>query len=388
MKIRTRHSQLRTALSAWVCAVLLVVGAGGWAQNLDAFREDAAARASAVEVAEASLEDVEIRLAAQASIIDALKGTMNGVFDVYELRQTLQASQEMATHLVTLENRLRSAQAEAAEAQRTLAEALRARVAALNIALRTSAGDRLEIVAELNAINAELSALSVPLPAFTPTPIDAIVHGSFDTPEEMYDAAAELSDAAARLERQLEELRQRLDDAEAQARVRRATGEFALEESLMDDDGGRAGRSGRVGRENAVVGADSSDGEAGSPTVSEPTRGGDGGDGGGMPTEMPGDFAGAPDDGQGQGLEDDHDVVIEMDALTPPGDRVEAFNGGRANADETLLGDDGVVADGPSMFGSVGELREHEAALLRELDAIRAERARLTERAEEMEREK
>ena len=391
---RSRVVWVRRTLGAVALALALVFAgpvSGQTGPSLDALRSAVAEAEESEAAAQVRLENARAAHARQTDAVDALKEAMDSPFDVYALRAGLRGVQEAADRLAVLDEDARAEARAAAEAESALAVALRARVQALNAVLRTPGSDRGAAIAELNALNAELGRLAVPLPTFSPVPIDAIVHGAYDTPEDMYDAAAELADAAARIERQLEDLREQLTDAQARARLFEASGEFAAEESLLDDDGAR-----RVGNRGGTSGApvEDADNQAGGTPTGTPTV--DMGQ-----AETPTDAA-APPETDGEGFEGgpsrgdgvdpgnmpgtDDDVQFGAGSLVPPTPTAEVIRSGRANADETQLLDGQSTRSGRRGRGAVETLREHESALLRELEAVRAERARLTEGARAMER--
>lgn len=384
LPVLTLTMPVRAFIQALILTAALALPAWGGAQDLSELRASHAEAAETLADATDRLAAADAEARAQAEEIERVKDEMDSAFDVYELRTALRAQQAGVAAREAMESEARVAADALSTASRALAAGLRARVDALNAELLQPGADRPALVQELDTLNDELEALAVPLPEFAPVPIDAIVRGTQDTPEELYDAAAELTDAQARLERQLEEVRSRLSDAQARARLDRVAGELAAEESLLDDDGvrrfgGRGGRSGgRATNDEASNDAPTSGDGQSEPGTFDPDLDSPGV---GAPS-TPGDFGGRGDDG----LETDMGgaPVIEVGAGTLERPGAQSV---RVGAQSSAIETDEFVGPGArrSTRGDVGSLRDRARALEEELEAVRAERQRLLREAEALE---
>lgn len=394
-------------VGAFVLGVMLLLpGAAAQDGGLDAQRAEVEAADAAYHALVDRFDDELARYQERTRAIEAFRVDMNGAFDVYELRAALRDAQEAGEALSALDRQVAAARRTVEAAEARLVGALREEVERLNAALRSGEGDPGEVVAQLNRLSIEIGERAAPLPAYMPVPIEDIVRGVADTPEEMYDAAAELLDHEARLERHLEEIRGRLRDAQARNRAISAAGEFRAEESLLDESGSRrAGARATSGGTAVPTSGDRQDDAAEEPTVNaggetgglegdEPTNdaeapapgAGMDGDDFGMPPGRGDDFSGgAGDPVETPGEADGGDPVEfgaagELDA--PPG-VVGVPVSDRADADPTVIDAPNERRRGRSI--EVDLLREREEALLRELEALRDRRERLTEQARALE---
>lgn len=393
--------------------IALLVGAALWGMSDVAVAQPGTARAEverAEQVYEAEVVSFELVLREYAELtqrIEALKASTRVFWDAAELDALLREQEQAAGALASLDADIQLLRDEVESAGEALVGELRMEVRELESRLpNASPLDRARIAQEMNAITREIGELDSPLPEYSPVPIAAITLLATDSPDEIYAATDELFDHEARLERELEEVRARLVDAQASARVLRTESEFSSIEDLLEDDGSRRlgsrGSSSDRGAQATSAPAGDSDavpaGGDGFETNDEPTANTDGvgGEAGApVPAAEPAedsrddqgapDFDGPPEADEDSGLSGGGAPLADFGATPLASEPSEA-----SSVPVRVAGEEPARIDSPDRRRSrsrsnVDVLADRAEALRAELEAVRAERERLLDRARALE---
>jgi predicted nucleic acid-binding Zn-ribbon protein len=332
--------------------------------------------------------------------IETLKSSARVFWDAAELDALLREQEEAAGALGALDSDIQHLRDAVESASEALVDDLRVEVRALEARLTSASPlERARIAQEMNAFTREIGELDSPLPEYSPVPIEAITALATDSPAEIYAATDELFDHEARLERELEEVRERLEDAQASARVLRTESEFSSIEDLLEDDGSRrlgsrgesSERGGTPMASPTTDGAGQDDfGEAAEePTANRDEGGFDADSPSGAPESSDDaaapDFDGPPESGQDGGPLAGGDALVDFGASPLESEPSEA-----SSVLVQTVGEEPARIDSPGRNRSrsrsnVDVLSDREEALSAELEAVRAERERLLERARVLE---
>ena len=426
---RRTSARVRAFVSAALFGWALLASGAAAAQGLDAMQEEVDGARVAYELVLDEYLGVRARFDDQAALVDRFKEQQGGIFDVFELRNGLRDLQTAADELAAIDGRLgerRVALDDESERLREAARDERSRLEARIVV--ASPAERTELLQRLNELSELLVADSGAAIDFEPVPIEAILEGLHETPEEMYAAADEIADNIGRLERELAELQETLADALARQRLEERSWELAVEGQLFDDSAGRRFEpraeaadahptsAGRAVADEGAGGDSDGDGafaasETNSPDVQAGATAGAAdsddsrahGDGAVPPAAEPspgwgfGEDPGGTD-GDAESPEDPTDfgstgtlTSIDASPLEPREASVVdvAPTADQSAGDQTLLGADGrsseVGGRARRRTTRTAELRSAEARLVEMLEAAREERAQLLRQAEALE---
>lgn len=339
--------------------------------------------------------------------IDALKGGPNTLQNRMELEGLLRDSRQLAARMEALQRKIRGAERRLHSQRAHLVAAIDARMNKLEAAMaHTSAGERRQIVDQLNDLRAQRQQFTAPLPD---APSNSEVSQTLAmgdeldgaSPDDLLAAADELQDTGDQVKKRLGAIRQRIEQLRQAKLLARRARTFSAEDRFFDEtdrsrfiaryeQNGTANQSGSgdmaAGAGNNGTAADpntagdpNSAGDQAPPTSDRGSNNGTASPGAGMDGDGAGGFENGGGGQTGQMSDEPANAPGAPEAPTdssgPQGQGGDVFGAG-----DDLLIDSQAEPDQPVDTGF-----ESDDELDARIQSLEAEQRRLQKQAEELE---